>query len=980
MPNPIQQRISELAYAIDAERAQALERELGTRRERALCVLLGTAFPAWAPIAAFQVDAVDALSREGLGPQRRQRELLRAAAAESSAADQPAEFEQALRRFVWKEKARIALRELLPLELGGAPLATTARELSLLAAVALESSLREAAKHVAARFGAPLRSDGEGSMLCAFGLGKLGGHELNAGSDIDLLFAYDTDDGGSRELSLNEHWSRVVRRAVAILDTPSAQGRAWRVDLRLRPEGASGAIVNSMAALERYYETWGRLWERAALLRALPVAGDVVFGEFVAREVFAPFVYRHAVDTSIASGLCELVERSRRELSKDPSRDLKLGRGGIREAEFFVQTLQLIWGGREPSLRVQNTLSAVERLESRGQLSDREARALTEGYTFLRKLEHRIQWFTGQQTHSLPENSEDLARIGRTLGYPDERRLLTEVSRVRSAIAALFDSISPESWRRTRVSRFDELLVTTEDGVVPSQRLEQVFGSADVTEHILALARRPDGPLGSVTRDRYPELPGQLLQALWESPDPEQAARYLRSFFGRFFAPEAYVIALAEDPRTLTRLLSVFGSSRFVGDQIVTRPDLADTILYGGGMVSDPRAAIAIELHAQRVDTNAGATHNEAEQDFLTALNVAKRRVQVEVAIADLAGTISTRSVTRLLSQLADEVLDRATTFACEGDPRGLSLIALGKLGGHDIGYGSDLDVLFIYDPAHAPPGVDAQSFFTRRAQQIIRLLTVATVAGPGYALDVRLRPSGSQGMLVSSIEAFARYHAVPLEHTPLTGEERATVGSAAPWERQVLLRARANAGDRELGARVEAIARHAAYRMGPPPLGELRRLRGRLELELGRERPGRYDLKCGRGGLLDIEFCAQWLQMLHGQDAAVHTTDTGEALEALALAGYLDRRHNQLLQDGYRFLRRLEQRIHILTGIGSSLIDAQADGLPALARRLGMEDEPGNDAGKKLIDRYEVVTSGVRTAFQEVLDQHETTPDRVEA
>jgi glutamate-ammonia-ligase adenylyltransferase len=428
-------------------------------------------------------------------------------------------------------------------------------------------------------------------------------------------------------------------------------------------------------------------------LRARPAAGDLQLGALVEREIFGPFVYRHSVDPGIGSALRELVERARAELSLDPARDLKLGPGGIREAEFFVQALQLVWGGREPSLRVRGTLSALSRLNSRGLVNEREAWTLAEGYAFLRRLEHRVQWTLGVQTHLLPPTRDGLARLGRSLGHADERALLLELDRVRSAVATAFASVSPRSEKRREISRYDVLLSALSDPSRAEGQSEELFDSAEIGDHLVALARRPDSLLGELTRDKHPELARRALEALGSSPDPEQAARYLRTFFGRFSTPTAYVTALAADERALIRLVRALGSSSFVGDALVARPELADVVVFGEGRVSDPRAAVAAEIENQPgpwpVD------EQEAEEHFVWALRTAKRRVMLEVAVADLAGAIGTRDATRLLSELADEILKRATERVLAGTP-GLTVIALGKLGGRDIGYGSDLDVIFV--------------------------------------------------------------------------------------------------------------------------------------------------------------------------------------------------------------------------------------------------------------------------------------------
>jgi glutamate-ammonia-ligase adenylyltransferase len=957
------EELQKLALSIDPVRARSLLAEGKKGDGAALGALLAVAFPPLTPTQPFQHDALDALAQTGLRSRRRLRDLRRSFRAAIEFAETAELGLAKLRRLVWIEKARVALRELLPVRLGGAGIEVTARELSAIAAAAFDSALGEAEAATAERYGAPLRADGKPSTLVMLGVGKLGGRELNAGSDVDVIFVYDTDEGKSR-ISLHEHWSRVVQRAVATVGNPSPDGVIWRVDLRLRPEGASGPIVNSFAASERYYETWGRLWERAALLRAQPSAGDLELGRMLGREVLTPFVYRSAVDPTIASALSELVERSRRELSHAPERDLKLGLGGIREAEFFVQTLQLVWGGREPALRVPGTLPALARLQSQGFVSDREARAIAEAYVLLRRVEHRIQWASGVQTHLLPTDADELARLSRSLGFRDEAGLLEELSRARASVHEIFQTLTDSSTPR----RARPILTSELDGDDPElgRAAELHFQSADMGEHIAALASRPDGLLGVLTRERRPELTEGVIEALGSSADPEQAARYLRAFFSKFLAPGAYVNALADDPRALKRLISAFGASAFIGDAVASRPELADVILFGGGAVSNPHAAVTAEIDnaedALDVDTDA----EEREQAFVGALRTAKRRVTLEVAVADLAGTIGMRDATRILSDLAEEILSRSVRHVF-GDAPGFAVLALGKLGGRDLGYGSDLDVIFTFLPSAAPEPADATQYFVRGAQRVIRLLTEAHAAGPGYELDTRLRPSGSHGLLVTSLESFARYHGQSLDG-PAQEPGPAVLSSGAAWERQTLLRARGVVGDPELVRRSLDVAWRAAYGGGAPPASELHHFRARMERELGREREGRYDLKTGRGGLLDIEFAVQWLQLKNGADSRVHTPDVGLALERLHSQRYLDERAFEVFSEGYRFLRQLEQRLVVRTGQNTSVIRSDGEALAHLARRMGFQDGQGTRASAQLLARYKHVTETVRANYERVL------------
>jgi glutamate-ammonia-ligase adenylyltransferase len=963
MPNELER----LAFHLDPERAEAISRDLRGLAGADLGLVLGAAYPVLVPQRPALLEAIAALAREGLTTRRLRLDIL-GRLNDAVAGRAPGEdWQRALQRAVWLEKVRIALREVLPPKLGGAELPETARELSELADAVVEVVVAEATTHVSGRFGALRREDGSFAKLCVLGMGKLGGLELNAGSDIDILFVYDSDDAAG-DVAPHDFFTRVVRRAVAHIESTAPEGMIFRVDLRLRPEGSQGALVNSLSAFERYYETWGRLWERAAMLRARPIAGSAELGAALEREVLGPFVYRREVDPNIAEGLTDMVLRSRAELSLHPARDLKLGPGGIREAEFFVQTLQLIWGGQEPSLRVRGTLNALERLRLRGFVSDRDARDIARAYVLLRRAEHAIQWATGIQTHLLPTETRDAERLARTLGYTDASAFLAELSALRGRVSEAFASLSPGSRREPlRHGRFADLLMNEGDQSAPdelSRAARALFESSEVPDHLRALARRPNGLLGALTQEQHPGLAERVLEGLLECPDPEQAARYLRSVFSRLSAPGAYVAALADDPRALSRLLTVLGSSGFVGESIVTRPELLDVVLFGQGSVSDVHAAVAHQLEDMSRQLE-GLEPHERDEALVGAVRQVKSRVLVEVAIADLAGAIGTRQATRTLSALADEIM-RTVVHYLLGDARGLCVLAVGKLGGREIGYASDLDLMFLYEPSAAPNPDEAAAYYSRYAQRIIRMLAEPHAGGPGYVMDTRLRPSGSHGLLVASLRSFASYHG--LQETEAGAERPAGFGGGSAWERQALIRARFCAGDPVLGARAVNIATLAAYEGGPPAPAEMHRLRLRMERELGRERPTRKELKVGRGGLLDIEFLAQWLQMKHGSDARVRTPDTSEALEALSAGGYLPRSDYERLRDAYRFLRRLEQRIHVHRGDGTNWVDAQALGLSGLGRQMGFQHSPTRSAGEQLFERYLTVTETVRACYLRLL------------
>ncbi|HKQ67808.1 MAG TPA: bifunctional [glutamate--ammonia ligase]-adenylyl-L-tyrosine phosphorylase/[glutamate--ammonia-ligase] adenylyltransferase, partial [Polyangiaceae bacterium] len=440
-----------LARSIDPGRAPGLQRQYEAWGKEhgeaaALATAVVSAFPAFGPLADARPEAFFELVRDGWRAPRTRGGMLASLLTKVGDFTDGDRVRSELRRSAQFEKLRIATRELLPRSLDGADVDVTAGEISDLAEVSIEIALTEAEHYASGRWGRPMTATGEASAFVVVGMGKLGGRELNAGSDIDLIYFYDTDEGatvpknGEEPISLHAYWSHVGRRLTANVDAQTSDGMVWRVDLRLRPEGSGGPIANSLPAAEGYYETFGRLWERAALLRARAVAGDLELGRAILEEL-SPFIYARPVDPTVASEMHRLVERSRAELSDDPARDLKLGRGGIREAEFFVQSLQLVWGGKEPRVRATGTWDALRRLRGRGLVTDREGREVADAYVLFRRLEHRIQWATGLQTHSLPADPAARERLARSLGYASEGGLNADVERARQSVTSRFASL-----------------------------------------------------------------------------------------------------------------------------------------------------------------------------------------------------------------------------------------------------------------------------------------------------------------------------------------------------------------------------------------------------------------------------------------------------------------------------------------------------------------------------------------------------------
>lgn len=960
-------RLLAFAEACDDAAVAETRAALGAGDEGTFAVgaAISAAYPALRGVALRRRDALAAIAREGWRASRSRAELVRRLTAACRAEDESLSLpavRKGLRRASAAERLRIALRELDPeIEVDA-----TAREWSDLAEAQLEVALQEARGHVERRFGAIVGGEGARNGFAVIGLGKLGGSELNAGSDIDLMFVHEADEGtvGDDALRPFDAFTKIAQRLVSTIEEHEDEGFCARVDLRLRPEGGSGPLTNSIASSAIYYETFGRGWERAALLRARPVAGDLDVGARMLAEV-SPFVWRRVVDPSVALEMMDMVHRSRIELSEAPARDLKLGTGGIREAEFFVQTLQLVWGGKDASLRATNTLEALRRLRAHGYVNDRETRHIIDGYLLLRRVEHRVQLSTGVQTHLLPSTSDERDRLARSLGYKHGDAMMTALDRVRSRIADRFASLAPGQIAAEAEREKAIFLAMDVEGIEPPSGVSEELLSA-----FRALARRPSSPLGGLTRERHPKFAHALVSAILDAADPELAASIVRSFFERLSAPgvDTYVRALANDPRALGRFVGLCGTSAYLGRSLVGHPELADLLLFsaraGGDEIARGPKMLAEEIarlpHADRKDP----------ESFVGATRRAKSAFELDVGLRDLAGEIDTREACRALSAMADATIDLATAWALDEMAtrkgirhtlRGFSVLALGSLGAYDLGYGSDLDVLFVYDPrAVEPHGLDAGDaveLFGRVAQRVIRLIGTTHPDGPGYELDTRLRPSGEQGHLVTTLEGFRNYHL-----------ERTTPGThAADWERQALVRLRPCGGDLRLGAAVTEIAHVAAYERGAPDREEFLRIRARMEQELGKERDGRYDPKVGRGGLVDIELAVQWLQMEQGSDKSVRTTELSAAIDALEAKGALKSSMATTFREGYRFLRRLEQRARVVHGSRGVLLHPNAPGLRSLARSVGYRAGPSGSAGELLMKTYLEVTGEVRAAFEEI-------------
>ena len=867
---------------------------------------------------------------------------------------------RALRRHKHAEVLRIALRDL-----SGASVPEVTRDLARLAARAFDAAVDFHYRRLCAIHGAPAGRSSEGpSGFCVLGMGKLGGEELNFSSDADVLYVYDKDGRTTGEAPLDHFafYARLAEGVSASVGSPGAApegGFVFRVDLDLRPEGRSGPIVNAIHGLELYYESQGAAWERFALLKARPIAGDLATGEEALRHL-VPFVFRKYFDLKAIDEMRLLKARAEKEAARAPGVDLKLGRGGIREIEFFVQALQLLHGGRDANLRVRGTLKALERLLYAGLISSRDRDELGEAYVVLRRLEHRIQMVAERQTHSIPEDPRERERLARRAGYADAAAMERDLSRHRANVEARFQDLlrvaagdAPDADPRAAAAADPDASTKQRSTALAELGFAQPDASA---EELDRLARKRGTPF----HDAQPLGPA-LVMELAAAPDPDQALRHLADLFGRLSNPRASSELLAQSPRTTRLLVSLFGSSDYLSRQLLRHPELIDQLVLRGAAAlvrdrTDLRSDLASRLRPfDDLDV----------EGRLTELRRFRNEEVLRIGLHDVAGALNVEQVSRQLSDLADACVDACFTLATrEIEKRygrrgaAMAVVALGKLGGRELGYHSDLDLLFLYAPADGPESKAGEhgtnhEYFARIAQKLISHLTLPLREGFLYHIDTRLRPSGSAGPLVVSFDALAAYHA----------------REARLWERQALLRARLVVGDEALFARAFAevlqpslfrpIDRAAAAK-------ELLAMRERMEREIADESPGRYNSKLGRGGLVDVEFAVQFLQLAHGAtDPQIRSANTPQALSLLLAHGHLSPHDHAPLARGYLFLRRLESRLRIVRDRSVDRLPETAADLLRLARRMGYS---GPRAGDELLADYQRTAAEVRAAFLRVL------------
>ncbi|GAB4336169.1 MAG: bifunctional [glutamate--ammonia ligase]-adenylyl-L-tyrosine phosphorylase/[glutamate--ammonia-ligase] adenylyltransferase [Candidatus Abyssubacteria bacterium] len=888
----------------------------------------------------------------------------------------------ALREFKQVQMLGVGARDIC----GLADVEQILRETSLLADVCVRAAFEIAQTEVRKRFGTPMTSE-DGASLEATGvvlaLGKLGGEELNYSSDIDLMFIY-SHDGETlpsaasdriESVTNNQYFAKLAERFIDVLARVTEEGRLYRVDMRLRPMGSKGPLVSSLESHLNYYEIFGETWERQALLKARPVAGDMQLGLRFLKEI-RPFVYPRYLDYRGIREIQDLKIRIEREVDKrgHTQTEVKLGRGGIRDIEFTVQFLQLLNGGKHPELRGTNTLAVLHTLEKTGYLSPAECAALVHAYKFLRRLENRLQIMQDRQLHVLPSRNEDFEVVARSLGYRSgngraaSEELATEYRRHTEKVRELFNKFFGKMFAGAgRASPVVDLIQNPEPAPDEIDETLGRYGFKDPARAYENLRQLAEGPTSASyparTRNFFCSIAPVLVQHLQQSPDPDMALNNLQRCIAALGAEMTFYEILASNPKSIELFVALSSYSDHLIRLFVNDPGVID-FLIGTRMLEEESSLAHINKALGRF--------LEINPNFYESVQRFKNGELLRVGLRDILGLADIAEVTRELSSVAEAMLSwvyrkclaehtsrYGEPVAGDGSPASMSILGMGKLGGREINYASDLDVVFVYSSDGQTTGgksepVSCQQFFVTLAAQVVKKLGEVNPYGYLYKVDTRLRPDGEQGMLAVSADSFISYH-----------REK-----SALWEKRAMTKLRPVAGDMQLGERLREFVHSVIYAptfFSRDLVRDAVELLGKIfEAERAQEREG-VQIKHAQGGIIEIEFLVQLLQLKHGPTSErLRITNTLEALEALFEAGHLPRHYRDDLTAGLVLLRRVENRLRLMHNRSLSELPTDPESLDKLALRLGTTAAADRRPGEALLDMLETYISRTHRAFEE--------------
>ena len=890
-----------------------------------------------------------------------------------------------LRRYKRRETLRIGLRDLLK----AADVETTTLELSNLAEAALQHCYEIGRDQIMKpKFGTPLNE--EGTAPCRFaiiGMGKLGGYELNFSSDIDLIFVYSDDARTDMGNDNSEYFSRFCEFIIKAMSKITPEGYVFRVDIRLRPESSAGVIIRSMESYESYYEGWGDLWERQALIKARPVAGDMAFGDEFIRMI-QPFVYQRYLDgvtlTEIKADIRRTKARIEERLVSEGAnleKHVKLGPGAIRDIEFTVQCLQMIHGAKRKSLCSHNTLEVLAALKASTFLSVEDADALMAAYRFLRTVENCIQIEADQQRYLIPEKETEERELARRMGYQhtaetDALEAFREDYRVHTEqVHAIFKKITA-----TSIQSEDGLDIAVLLSEEDPQQLEAFlsrfrFENVRNAQRLLRqLANGGDGiQFSPSVRRTFFKLAPTLLNVLRDSPNPDMALRYLSAFTDKVGARSSYYTMFAEKPSTLEVLTRVCGTSLYLADMLIASPELFD-LLTVPTLIERPKTLAEKQTEALQVVAQA------PEGRMLSMLRRYKNDEIWRIALRNILGKATLPDTTQELSDLAEATLQaiypeieaelreaHGTPLAPDGTPVTFAIIAMGKFGGRELNFSSDLDVMYVYSAdGETTKGMSNVEYFSAVGLELVNRL--AGNQGMGiYEVDLRLRPHGTGGAIALPLAGYQNYY-------DNTGEV---------WERQALTRARVGAGDIEhLGNQFLEIAHAFCYgdALTSEEIAEIVHTRQRKEAQVthktstrrrrgGKTQTPTANVKSGYGGLVDIEFVVQTLQLVHGgSETSVRVQNTPLAIERLHKIGVLTEAQRDGLGEAYQFLRRVENALRIVHDRALDALPKNRAELGQLARRLGYTEGNDTPAAEAFLQDYGKWTETTRSLFNQIL------------
>ncbi len=835
--------------------------------------------------------------------------------------DSESKVQSGLLEFKLYESVRIAWRDLNSL----AGLSETLENLSDLADACLQKVLDTVYAKCCGTYGIPVDQNENPQEMVVLGMGKLGARELNFSSDIDLIFVFPRSGRttGDRHVTNEEFFTKVCLRFLKMFDAASLGATFYRVDNRLRPFGAGGPLVMSSAAFEAYYEAQGREWERYAMIKARPVAGNITEGRRLLGRLNS-FVYRRYFDYGTFDSFRDMKARiSLQVKNKKFKSNIKLGPGGIREIEFFCQLFQLIRGGVEPDLQERSLLKVLDTLNRHGSINETTWSDLRHAYIFFRKVENRLQAYADLQTHDLPSCSEQLLILALSMGYDTVQDLVRDVSGHMARVHGHFNELLVSEEERSRDARtkdFKQLWFNINDPQFDEEAFD-ITGFDNPKEVLNALRTLEEHPntrrMTASGRKKLGRLVPLILQKLTRCEQPGEVLHRLIDLVITIERRTCYLSLLIENKGALENLIRLAAKSQWIVSFLARHPMLLDELLNPASLYSPPGMQ---DLHDE-IENRFSRIQDADTEYLLEELSVFKQINTLRVAAADISGDYPLMKVSDHLTYIAQIVLEKVLDISWQmvvaryGLPEGVSgddqaccgfgIVAYGKVGGFEMGYKSDIDLVFLYKGTPGltlgPKQIDNNMFYSNLGQRIINALTMHTAAGTLYKADMRLRPGGTAGLIVSHIDAFEEY----MEQQAWT------------WEHQALIKARPVCGDQDLVSMFNSIRSRVLKKERPPEQlkDDICQMRERLRKEHLKREPGLFDIKQGEGGLLDIEFLVQYLVLRYGAhypDVTVWT-DNIRLLESLITEGILLPETGEMLQSAYLEMRREIHRLNLM-------------------------------------------------------------------